>query len=582
MIETATLQPAQMPWEPAAPTTEPDLAPALSPSPAPSARSEKRVFNISRRGFLEVGVNEHALLNALPLDPEDVLRTGILNPQQTAAQRGAASPISTASLLLQCGHIDEAKSMLATLARDDYWTEYMLAMCHWRAGELSIAEELLRTVAAKNPGDSRPLHALGKVLADQERFKEAVVVLRDAHHDEDDAPALLNDLAAVLITTGEFREALRTLRAALRIEPTYALALANSGVAHQKLDHSNKAIDFFHRALAVDDRCLPAVHNLAEILLTQSKWSDAVELLQPYVERVPEDARAHDLLAWAHISLNRWRDAQRVLEYALSLRNVADASLLNNLATVYSSVRDPRAQAAFQKAIALEPNNSQIRANYAHFLANQGDWRIVRGILRVQDVDGVSNRAALLASSMLVTLDYEEAVTFLRDAIEHFDELRFYQMLGHTLASCLGRPEEAADVYKRALQRFDDDMLRNNLGYALILAGRLEEARLTLEPIFQRRHGSSDITSICVIASYGLLQIRLGEFEGGISLYRDAYHRGGPMKRRILQKIQVEEGRHLLDRGNITKAQRILRAAKDGPDPEFRAQALSLQSIALN
>lgn len=582
MIESTQPQPATMPWETAAPI-RPLPLPALSPLAQPG-RARSVGVTIERNHRLEIALDYRLEFEDLPPEIVAMLQTHILGPQHDAVVRGVGSPVSLASMLLQCGDIDGARKALEHATSGDYMTEHMRAMCFWQSGDLANAEEILRTLSARHPLDHRPLHSLGTLFAEQNRFDDAIVVLRAACKLEPESPVLLNDLGAILIAANRHRDALQVLRLALRLSPRYALALANSGVAHYELQQRTKAADYFKRALAVDARCEVAVHNFAECLLGRKDWDRAAELLRAHLEVSPRDARAHELLAWAYLSSSRLRDALRVLESGLLLR-AREPSLLNNLATVYSMLReDSRAQMAFQRAMLLAPDNAQIRANYAHFLGTHNKWEAIVKVLRVRDLDGVSNRASLLAQALLMTNAVEEAIQVLRAARSQFPgELRFALMLGHALASRVGRPNDAVEVYREALTVFDDDLLLNNLGYALILAERCEEAAEVLPPVFQRRRDGADTTSLCVIASYGLLQIRQGRYGDGIALYREALNRAsGAFKQRIRQKIYVEEGRHQLELGNLTKAKAALNNARNGLDPEFRSQAEQLLARTLD
>lgn len=583
MIETSQPQPANMPWEPA-PPTRPLPLPALAPFPTFSRAVPTQNVDLAlgRHQLLEIAIDHSWTFESLPPEAVAALRAGVLEPQRLAVERGKGSAISLASLLLQVGDIAGARKALEHAPSLDYWSEHMHAMCFWQAGDIKAAEDLFRSLSGRFPQDPRPLHALGKLLSEQRRFADAVMLLRAANEQDPESAPLLNDLGAVLIAVGKHREALQSCRRALRLAPSYALALANSGVAHYQLGHKAKAVNYFHRALVSDPHCVVAVHNLAECLLERGDWDATGDLLRRYIKRGHKDARAHELLAWAYLSANRLRDAQEVLESDLRLHQ--EPGLLNNLATVYAKLRDfSRAQAAFQTAIMLEPENSQIRANFAHFLATFNAWPRVAEILRACDVVDVPDRAALLAQALFETNSIDDAVRVLRDAQVRFGELRFDLMLGHALASRLGRPEDAIEVYRKALQTHTDERLLNNLGYALILAERFDEAREVLDPAYMRQHDKSDATALYLTASYGLLKIRQGHYNEGIALYREAYGRArGVIKQRLKQKIQVEEGTHYVHLGNIKKARPLLRAAVGGPDVEFRMEAERLLGTTLD
>lgn len=94
-------------------------------------------------------------------------------------------------------------------------------------------------------------------------------------------------------------------------------------------------------------------------------------------------------------------------------------------------------------------------------------------------------------------------------------------VVSYIYSGILGRHEEAVDILNFSLISNPGDRgLINNLAFALISVGRLDEARSLLNKVDAA--ATDDLSTITLVATEGLLLFRRGFFLEGRKLYLDA------------------------------------------------------------
>lgn len=124
-----------------------------------------------------------------------------------------------------------------------------LARLAQRLGYLEIAEKLLLHYLAADPDHIEAINNLACVLRDQNRYDEAVEVLRARLQTAPDSALLWNTLGTVLSDQGEVATALTFFDEALRLEPGFAKARYNRGNARQPLGDFEGALEDLDAAL---------------------------------------------------------------------------------------------------------------------------------------------------------------------------------------------------------------------------------------------------------------------------------------------------------------------------------------------
>jgi tetratricopeptide (TPR) repeat protein len=152
-------------------------------------------------------------------------------------------------------------------------------------------------------------------------------------------------------------KAMEHLEAVVRLDPADVESALELGRLYKVTNQGTKAEELFKRLLDDDPTSRSALANLAQLYFDRGDYDQAVELLQ----RIPEDAM--------------------------------EPSLLGMLGYGYLQTRQfDKAVAAYEKALALDPDNLDLRRVYAEGLMASGKTAAARAelekILRLEPQDG--------------------------------------------------------------------------------------------------------------------------------------------------------------------------------------------------
>ena len=136
------------------------------------------------------------------------------------------------------------------LAPDEVSVASDLGRLAHRLGELEIAEKLLARFLARNPADEEATNNLACVLRDQNRYGEAIDLLRGMLGLYPERPVLWNTLATVLSESGDMAGSMVFYDEALRLDPGFykarynrANCLVSLGQPHEALNEIEVALE---------------------------------------------------------------------------------------------------------------------------------------------------------------------------------------------------------------------------------------------------------------------------------------------------------------------------------------------------
>ncbi|RZJ28825.1 MAG: tetratricopeptide repeat protein, partial [Brevundimonas sp.] len=118
-----------------------------------------------------------------------------------------------------------------------------------RLGYLDISEKLLIKFLAANPGHVEATNNLACVLRDQNRYADAVELLRPLLQIETGSSVLWNTLGTVLNDEGRLDEALTFFEEALRLDPAFAKARYNRANVRRPLGDVQGAMEDMEAAM---------------------------------------------------------------------------------------------------------------------------------------------------------------------------------------------------------------------------------------------------------------------------------------------------------------------------------------------
>lgn len=180
--------------------------------------------------------------------------------------------LTKAQILRDADRVGQAVSVLEAADQalpDTVEIKYELAMLYERQDRLADLERMLRQVIALDPEHAHAYNALGYTLADHNQ---------------------------------RLPEALDLITQALELSPNDPFILDSMGWVKFRMGDQIAAADYLRRAYSVRPEADIAAH-LAEVLWTQGKRDQAVELLRAAVQKDPKNRTVLDVIKRLGVSL---------------------------------------------------------------------------------------------------------------------------------------------------------------------------------------------------------------------------------------------------------------------------------------
>ena len=166
------------------------------------------------------------------------------------------------------------------------------------------AEEICRDHLLMNPGSVQHLSLLGRALAKQGRFDEAVAEVNQAIALAPDLPLLYEDLGSVRARQGRFGDAIPLFEKAIRLDPRTPSAHRKLGQALAAVGQGDKADQHFESYFDRD----PLAGRIAEGAdhLRAGRGDEAIKVLREVLRNHPDNVDAMRYLAIAY-----WREKNK-------------------------------------------------------------------------------------------------------------------------------------------------------------------------------------------------------------------------------------------------------------------------------
>ena len=295
------------------------------------------------------------------------------------------------------------------------------------------------------------------------------------------------------------REAEQLFRQALTLKPRDADVIQELAILLIQSGQKTAAVAEFERAVAIDPASASACNNLGNALLSTGQFDLAIEVLRKAIVRHPRVPQLAYNLGVALASSGNPDEAIAEFEQALTLRPDYPEAL-NNLAAALMSKGDlPRAISTYRKLLTIAPNFAAGHNNLGEALRNTAKF----------DEAIAEYRRAVELDPQLADAHYNLGIALrtigkVREAIESYrkalgvrpDYPEALNNLGNALCD-QNDPDGAVEACNKAIHlRPNFAPAFNNLGNALRQLGRLAESEdcyrraMALAPADTEYHGN--------------------------------------------------------------------------------------------
>lgn len=200
---------------------------------------------------------------------------------------------------------------------------------NWK-NSLTIFEHAIKV----NPENALAHNNLGTVLAEEQRYEEAVAKFKMALKIHPNYKKANYNIGLALMNSGSHEESIKYLERYVELCPDDANAYGYIGKTFLKIKEVKKSIKYFTRALELDSRTEDAHFGLAMIYNHKGQINEAIKHYQSVIQYHPENIDAYIHLGNIYFRETRLKDAKKLYQKAIDLKpyNV-DARL--HLADVY-------------------------------------------------------------------------------------------------------------------------------------------------------------------------------------------------------------------------------------------------------
>jgi tetratricopeptide (TPR) repeat protein len=246
----------------------------------------------------------------------------------------------------------------------------------WGQNTSNEMGDLWIQVIPRNPAD---LALLGDDVERKKRAEDIAgytkILLADPKN-----PLRHDQVAMLLLSSGQLEPAIGHLRDSLRLDPSSAPTHYNLGIALSMQRKLEEALAEFREAVRLDPEHADAHNNAGAMLHVMGRLGEATSHYRRALELRPDNADAHSNLARLYTATSQDRAAADEFRRAVALRQ-DHASALAGLAWVLAtsadaSVRNPQeAIGAAERAVALTGNSDPSALDaLAAALAAAGDF----------------------------------------------------------------------------------------------------------------------------------------------------------------------------------------------------------------
>jgi len=289
-------------------------------------------------------------------------------------QESAGLRMLQAQLLIKNGEFAAARVSLLRMQKllpDSDTAVLMLSALAAQMNDKEQAEKLLREFLADHPEDMSISHALAKLLIQQKRLAEAILVYRDAVTHVGSRTETLRPLGMLYFQHKDYEQAAQTFRTLLELQPDdgnrFYLA-----ASLEALGRHNEAKKLYEKISPGSEMHTQAQIRLAAIELQNDNLNQAETRMLAILKEKPLQFDAHLLLSTIRLNRKQYRQMLDETEPLLRLKKLPP-QLLFNRAVAFEHVKNyAQIEITLNRLLTHSPNYTDALNFLGYTYAEQG------------------------------------------------------------------------------------------------------------------------------------------------------------------------------------------------------------------
>lgn len=196
---------------------------------------------------------------------------------------------------------------------------FYLGAEEFRNGHLSIAEKNLRCAINLDPLNFDAYEALGVMLGREERFLEAIEVMKKLSEIDPASVMAHTNLSLFYMRVGKIEEAeqeksLATIKSFQKFGEEAKIKNEEQARKEQQESEWSRRESMFRQVLEIDADDTLANYGLGNIYVEKGQWLDSISYLERVLKNDEQYSVAYLALGKAYKGLNRTEDAKKIFE----------------------------------------------------------------------------------------------------------------------------------------------------------------------------------------------------------------------------------------------------------------------------
>ncbi|MBX7169509.1 MAG: tetratricopeptide repeat protein [Pyrinomonadaceae bacterium] len=183
------------------------------------------------------------------------------------------------------------------------------------------AIQTFREIIQKYPTETEAYLRLGYLLRGEEKFEDAIGILRQGLAIDSNSPEIYNALGLLYSLLGKHSEAIVMHEHYVALEPSKANSFDSLGMTYQWAGHYNEAIVNYQQALKINPKFEIAQVHLGNTYFQSGQFQKSIEAIKKYIELAPshlERGRGFTYLAYIYRKQNNLNAAKQAAQTALN------------------------------------------------------------------------------------------------------------------------------------------------------------------------------------------------------------------------------------------------------------------------
>jgi len=338
-----------------------------------------------------------------------------------------------------------------------------------------------------NPGTSQGTEQAEKLHAYLQQAAQAMhtgdltlaeQALRSAVALDPQSMAALNNLGIVLAREGKPAEAIPFYQRALKVRPDDTATKRNLAIAYFKAQHYRSALELLEPLAAASPNDFQLLDLAGFSLFALDRYREAASYLEKANHADPSDLETLDMLGKAYLRMKDYKILPSVFERIMKINpNSASAHVMMGMAFDDMSQREDAIK-EYQAAIAADPKFMGAHSGLGYLYWRQGDSENAEKEMRAElehfPNDPVAN--CILGRVLLNNSRYEEARAHFEEALKVNSKYEDALIGLGEAEVALNHPNAAISILRKAIQLNPDQAEAHFvLGTALRKSGRTEE-----------------------------------------------------------------------------------------------------------